>query len=141
MTFAEKIKLCRQTFGYTQTEMASILGLTRRAIVYYESGKRGASKETLASISKHFKVPLGYLLLDSETEPGDNFYKEAYRVELTRYKDSSITEDVLNRLLAAGGDRITTDDPNWDILRDSIAQIIMESEREAKRKFTPKKWR
>lgn len=40
MQFGEKIRLLRKRAGISQKDFAEQLGITRRALVYYENGER-----------------------------------------------------------------------------------------------------
>ncbi|MBQ5649903.1 MAG: helix-turn-helix transcriptional regulator, partial [Clostridia bacterium] len=39
MTFAEKLRMLRKRKGYTQQELAEIIGVTSRTLINYEMGK------------------------------------------------------------------------------------------------------
>ena len=39
MTFAEKLRMLRKRKGYTQQELADIIGVTSRTLINYEMGK------------------------------------------------------------------------------------------------------
>jgi transcriptional regulator with XRE-family HTH domain len=74
MAFSDKLKELRQRQSMTQTELAAALGVTGRAIIYYETGQRipkdmGFYKKA----SEVFKVPLESLLSERE-----EFVAEAY---------------------------------------------------------------
>jgi transcriptional regulator with XRE-family HTH domain len=74
MRFGERLKELRQRENMTQAELAAALGVTARAIIYYETGQRipkdmGFYKKA----SERFKVPLESLLNERE-----EFIAEAY---------------------------------------------------------------
>lgn len=129
MKFKDKIRYCRKTFGFTQQELANKLNVSKRCIAYYESGEREPGKDVLYESSKLFQVPLSYLILEEETEPGAAFYKEADLVELNRYKEADITKETMKQILAAGGDYITPDDPIFEIIKVSVARVLMQCDK------------
>lgn len=130
MKFNEKLRYCRKIFGLTQAQMAEELNVTKRMIAYYESGERNPGLRTINTASKFFGVSINYFLLDSETDPGKNFIEKSYHYELERYRNSNLVRNTMNNILAAGGNYIDPDDPFWDFMRDSIAEVIMYSIKE-----------
>lgn len=82
MPLSEKIKTCRQQLQYTQQEVASALGVSKRSIIYYEAGQRCPTLAHLSILAKLFCVPVLYLINDSMTDRGNNFVEETYRREL-----------------------------------------------------------
>ena len=117
MTFGQKLKYCRKTFGYTQQELAEKLYVTPRMIGYYEHDHKFPGKDVVINISSLFKVPLEYLLIESVEDPGKDFIEESYSVELNRYKTPTKNEPL--RLCAAGGDFIPS-----TLLEESIQNVI-----------------
>lgn len=82
MPLSEKIKTCRRQLQYTQQEVASALGVSKRSIIYYEAGQRCPSLAHLSILAKLFCVPVLYLISDSNTDKGQKFLEETYRREL-----------------------------------------------------------
>lgn len=58
----DKIKQLRLAKGYTQNDLANLIGVSSGAISMYERGEREPSIETLHALSKIFKVDMNYLL-------------------------------------------------------------------------------
>lgn len=76
MLFGEKLKKLRTDANMSQQELAELLGITRRSIVYYETAQRYPKKrEIITGIAKVFNVPTDYLIGD-----GDSFIMEAQQV-------------------------------------------------------------
>jgi transcriptional regulator with XRE-family HTH domain len=74
MAFSNKLKELRQRENMTQAEFASALGVTSRAIIYYETGQRiPRDMNFYKNVSQRFKVPLESLLNERE-----EFVAEAY---------------------------------------------------------------
>lgn len=62
-----KIKDLRKEHNITQTELANVLGISDRAVGYYEAGEREPDYRTLSKIASYFNVSIDYLLGMSET--------------------------------------------------------------------------
>ncbi len=60
--FGKRLKHLRDKRGMTQKEVADILGLTPKAVGFYESEERQPSQETLLKLSEIFDVSIDYLL-------------------------------------------------------------------------------
>lgn len=60
--FPEKIKLLRNNYGYTQSELARKLSLTRASINAWEMGLSAPSTPFIVELSKIFHVTTDYLL-------------------------------------------------------------------------------
>lgn len=141
ITFGQKLGYCRTQFGWTQRELADRLGVSKRMICYYEADARSPRPDMLRKIAALFKVSLDYLLINNITNPGQEFVEESYRIELNRYRNSDTIKDVVHSIFAAGGELITEEDPEWDIIANSVADIYVKSKALARSKFTPRKYR
>jgi len=82
MEIAGRIREARIARGLKQSELAELLGVTRPAIVHYESGLRSPDLPTLRKIAKSLMVPLAMLLGDS-ADPTEEVLVGLYR-ELPR---------------------------------------------------------
>ncbi len=60
--FGERLKQLRIEAGYSQLDLAEVLGLSRSAICYYEKSKRNPSTEIIVKISEFFDIPVDSLL-------------------------------------------------------------------------------
>ncbi len=60
--FGERLKQLRIEAGYSQLDLAQVLGLSRSAICYYEKSKRNPSTEIIVKISEFFDIPVDSLL-------------------------------------------------------------------------------
>lgn len=63
--FAERIKKYRTEKGYTQAELAEIIGISTVNCAKYESGKRSPSLPTLVKISLALEKPLECFLYEN----------------------------------------------------------------------------
>ncbi len=60
--FGERLKQLRIEAGYSQLDLAQVLGLSRSAICYYEKSRRNPSTEIIVKISEFFNIPVDSLL-------------------------------------------------------------------------------
>ncbi|AUG58524.1 DUF5680 domain-containing protein [Acetivibrio saccincola] len=65
MIFSEKLSLIRKSKGYTQEQLAEILGVSRQAVAKWESGQSYPDISNLIQISEEFHVTVDYLVRDS----------------------------------------------------------------------------
>lgn len=65
-SFGKRIKKLREIYGYTQEQLAEIVGLEYQTISRIETGMYFTSYETLSKISKAFSVPIKELFNYSE---------------------------------------------------------------------------
>lgn len=61
-----KIKELRKQLKFTQTELASKVGVTKSTIAAYENNSRQPSYEVLIKLADVFKVSTDFLLLDKQ---------------------------------------------------------------------------
>jgi len=67
MAFSDKLKELRHRENMTQAEFGSALGVTSRAIIYYETGQRiPKDMGFYKKISERFSVPLESLITERE---------------------------------------------------------------------------
>lgn len=62
------IKKLRKEYNVTQAELAAYLGVTPKAVSFYELGQREPSNEMLVALAKKFNVTIDYLLGIKENE-------------------------------------------------------------------------
>lgn len=62
MNFAGRLRELRKEAGYTQEELAKMIGKTRSAVAGYESENKEPDLETLARLAQIFKVSVEYLM-------------------------------------------------------------------------------
>lgn len=60
--FGKKLRKLRQQYGYTQSDLGKILGVSQGEIGKYERGEHEPNFARLIQVSKHFKVTTDYLL-------------------------------------------------------------------------------
>lgn len=60
--FGERLRNIRKARNLTAEQVAQVLGVTRRAIVNYESGRREPTIDQLIQLADFFNVSLDYLV-------------------------------------------------------------------------------
>ena len=94
----KKIKELRNKYKYTQTELATLVGVTKSTIAAYENDTRLPSYEVLIKLSHIFKVSLDYLILDRQMDSVniDGLNSEqigAIETLISYYRNSRISMD------------------------------------------------
>lgn len=75
MSLSEQLARARELAGYSQDDVASVLGVSRAMISYWESGKRIPNDRQLVGLARLFRVDAQELLSADpiKTEPDDAF--------------------------------------------------------------------
>lgn len=60
--FGERLRELRKAKGLTDNELAEILGVKRRAVVYYQSGEREPKIEQLIQLAQFFDCSIDYIV-------------------------------------------------------------------------------
>ncbi len=81
-----RLKNLRIKHGYTQAELASMLGISTSAIGMYEQGRRQPDNRLLKKISELFSVSTDYLL--SNEDDGPKEVEKALSDMRTRIKET-----------------------------------------------------
>lgn len=81
MEFAERLKELRTKRGYSQSELASKLHISKSTISMLEVGQRMPSVEMLEAIGDFFNVDTDYLL---GKEIGSTYYLDPEAAEMAR---------------------------------------------------------
>ena len=63
---SENLRKLRLACGYTQDDVATVLGLSRPAYTYYETGKTCQDLEAITKLAKMFGVTLDQLIIQEE---------------------------------------------------------------------------
>ena len=132
MELKEKITKLRRMKGYTQGELANVVGVTTRAIQNYENGSRFPKKDILAKIADALDVEEASLATDEE-----EFMIEANDKYGSRGKAAADKLIHNANALFAGGD-VSEEDKAF------VLEAIQQAYWEAKiinKKYTPKKYR
>lgn len=68
--FSQKLKSLRMKSGYTQAQLAALLGVSTSAVGMYEQGRREPDSTMLMRICELFGVDANYLLSGGHREDG-----------------------------------------------------------------------
>lgn len=66
-----RIAMLRREAGYSQAELAKLLGISASAVGMYEQGRREPAVDILVAMARIFGVTTDYLLTGKPAEPGD----------------------------------------------------------------------
>jgi transcriptional regulator with XRE-family HTH domain len=143
MTFGEKIKEARLAMNLSQTELAQLTGISERSLYTYEQLGILPRKNNIRKLAEALHISVSYLLDEDETDTqiqidNDMFIMEAR--EKFGSKGAKEAQDVLGRVnsLFAGGD---LDEEAKDVFFQAVMAVYMDSKKNAREKFTPKKYR
>lgn len=140
MTFADKIKLTRETCALTQQELADKVGVSKRTIAAYESQGARARSSTMRKLATVLNVSYDYLFKDEITDPKYGIKKTAHiETARTKYGNNAAKElDELlerNTALFAGGE---LSDEAKDAFYTAITKAYLQCKEEASIKYGPK---
>lgn len=94
------IKNIRVQKGFTQSEVASALGVSSVVYSRYETGKRQPSIDTLIQMADIFGVTVDYLLGRQDIEDSTLSEYELHLLVASRNADERAKQDALNMLLS-----------------------------------------
>ena len=77
-TFGEKVRKRREEMELSQDQLASLAGITRRSIVYYETDVKKPFFSTLRKLAAALGVTIYYLQHDEVEDPQANLDEEPY---------------------------------------------------------------
>ncbi len=132
MKFGDKLKAARLSAGLTQTQLASLVNLTKRTIINYETGTSYPRDRKIYNIlSESLRVELNYLLTEDEefiTEAGSKYGS----------RGENEARELLARTSAmfAGGDLDDNDKLSFLL---EIQQLYLQSKEIARKKYTSNK--
>lgn len=132
MTFGERVKVQRRRNGMSQDDLAAGVGVSRRTITSWETGKAfPRTRQMYAALAGVLHVPVNYFLSEE-----DAFILEAE--EQFGYRGRKGAERLTRELTAlfAGGELAEED---MDALMFAVQQAYVDAKRKNK-KYTPKKY-
>lgn len=136
MSLGKRIAELRKERGMEQAQLAKKLNIATSTLGMWETDKRKPNTEAIVSIAQFFQVSTDYLLGNSEK-------KHYYDLTEKDKKDVGLeVEEVLNGMTGGinfYGEPMT--DEGREKLKASLEMALELSKREAKKKFTPKKYR
>ena len=132
MTFGEKVRELRIKNGYSQAELASLAGVTKRTVSNWETeGKYPRSGELYEKLSEALGCTVQYLRGEQEM-----FFTRAAEEYGTRGQQQALDFLDSTRAMFAGGDLSPED---IDMIGKHFMEMFWEAKENA-RKFTPKKY-
>lgn len=143
MTFGEKIKKARLELNLSQTELAQLTGISERSLYTYEQLGTLPRKNNIRKLAEALHISVSYLLDDEEIDSQKHIDKDIFIAEAREQfgaKGAKEAQEVLGRVssLFAGGD---LDDDAKDVFFQALMKVYMDSKKNAREKFTPKKYR
>ena len=132
MTFGEKVRELRIKNGYSQAELASLAGVTKRTVRNWETeGKYPRSGELYEKLSEALGCTVQYLRGEQEM-----FFTRAAEEYGTRGQQQAQACLDSTRAMFAGGDLSPED---IDMIGKHFMEMFWEAKENA-RKYTPKKY-
>lgn len=147
MEFKDKIRelRCNLTTKTSQAKVAKAIGVDRSTYSKYETGDSEPDFENVKKLAKYYNVSIDYLL-NSEEAPQE-ILKNKNEVELSEKELREIkqkAEGLKNGMMASVGlafdGKIEDDDTLAKVMAVLEESMIM-AKKEAKEKYTPKKYR
>lgn len=138
MSFGARLKGLRLEKNMQQSELGRLLNITNVAVSHYENDNRKPTPEIISKVSDIFNVSTDYLLgnTTSKRKYYDLTEKDEKSIEKTLEK---LVEELDNGLYSK--DMEEYDEDSRDLLINALSMGLSVAKKEAKRKFTPKKYR
>ncbi len=133
MEFKDRLVSFRKIRELTQAQLAEKIGVSSRAVQYFEQGTRTPSTETVEKIADALEVSREALMTDEEF-----FVVEAQERYGARGRKSAQKLIDNAQALFAGGD---ISDEDMDEVFKAITEAYWEAKEINKKKYTPKKYR
>jgi transcriptional regulator with XRE-family HTH domain len=138
MTTGERISKLRLERGYSQPKLAEELNVSQSTVAMWESNKRSVNNQDLIKLSKLFNVSTDYLLGNSDQK---HYYDltEQERIDLGKLADKMLEGTTNEAEADFWGEPSTQEQKNN--LRAAILTALEINKTQAKKDFTPKKYR
>lgn len=138
MSFGARLKGLRLEKNMQQSELGRLLNITNVAVSHYENDNRKPTPEIISKVSDIFNVSTDYLLgnTTSKRKYYDLTEKDEKNIEKTLEK---LVEELDNGLYSK--DMEEYDEESRALLINALSIGLNVAKKEAKRKFTPKKYR
>jgi len=106
--FGKRLAVLRKERGLTQEELAKILGVTRKAVDYYERRAKNPSAEVLAHVAKRLDVSAGWLMgaedvarIPVKRGPPSHLEERIQQIRQLPKKEQEVVLRMLDGLLAS----------------------------------------
>ncbi len=141
MTFGEKLKTVRLSLNLSQSELAEKTGISERSLYTYEQTGIMPRSGNIQKLADALNVSVSYLLDEEENDPHKNIDQDIFIANSKNefgYKGAREAADILSRASAlfAGGE---LDDEAKELFFQSLMEVYVDSKREARKNFSPKK--
>ena len=139
-SFADKVRMTRDMQKMSQTELGEKIGVTRRSICAYESGKAMPHRKMLQKLADALDVTVTYLTDPNEEDPHAGMARDM-RVNAVRERfGNGAARELIEfaekgESFFAGGDNSQVDK---DVLFDILATAYYAAKSRASETFTPK---
>ena len=140
MTFSEKIRSSREMLEISQTELAELVGVSRRTIVAYEAGEANARKSTIAKLARVLKVSTKFLSDENCNDPLADIDQDPY-VEQARELYGNVGARDMEALLrdnAALFDGGELSPEQKEVFFEAVMKAYLTCKEEARQKFGKK---
>ncbi len=138
MTTGERISELRLKFGYSQPKLAEKLNVSQSTVAMWESNKRNVNNQDLVRLADLFNVSTDYLLgKTNKKHYYDLTNKE--RIDLGKLADEMLAGTTNEAEADFWGEPSTQEQKSN--LRTAILTALEINKTQAKKKFTPKKYR
>ena len=140
MTFSEKIRSSREMLEISQTELAELVGVSRRTIVAYEAGEATARKSTIAKLARVLKVSTKFLSDENCDDPLADIDQDPYVEQARALYGGTGARDMEallrdNAALFAGGE---LSQEQKDVFFEAVMKAYLTCKEEARQKFGKK---
>ena len=141
MTFGEKLKTVRLSLNISQSQLATMTGISERSLYTDEQTGILPRSSNLRKIADALKVSVSYLLDEEETDPNKNLDQELFIANSKNqygYKGAREAAEILTRASAlfAGGE---LDEEAKELFFQSLMEVYLDSKQEARKKFASRK--
>ncbi|MDN7350458.1 helix-turn-helix domain-containing protein [Acetobacter senegalensis] len=87
IAMGERIRTQREHLGFTQSKLASMIGVSENAITQYETGRSSPRRERIGALAQALGKSIGWLLTGNEPEEEVKAQTEAERDVLNAMRD------------------------------------------------------
>lgn len=139
-TFAEKLKLHRESLGLNQQQLADMIGVSKRMVAAYETGNSKPRQAVLEKIAAALKVSVDYLQSTTITDPQFGIEKDPYVSAARQHYGAKGAKEVdkllaQNQALFAGG---SLDQEAKDAFFEAVMKAYLTCKEDARKTFGKK---
>jgi transcriptional regulator with XRE-family HTH domain len=143
MTIGKNIKMLRNKYGLSQKELASIAGVSDKAVSTWENNLKEPRMGTIQKIADHFGLQKSNIIEDNGLESITSLSSQSALPALTPKDEHQIAKDLenmINSLSGAAAMGNPEDAEDVAMIKASLETAMRLSKRIAKKKYTPKKY-